>query len=103
MDERLRRVEILEEENRHQIQIVAESVAGAVSNDTFEAFRAEVAAGFEDLRGLLGTSHLDLDRARDAPGGRSEELSLPPASPPPLGALGPTLRCHRLSLGADGR
>ena len=62
MDERLRRVEILGEENRHQIQILAESVAGAVSNDTFEAFRAEVAAGFEDLRGLLRTPHLDLDR-----------------------------------------
>ena len=62
VDERLRRVEILGEENCRQIQIVADSVAGAVSNDTFEAFRAEVAAGFEDLRGLLLTSHLELDR-----------------------------------------
>ncbi len=62
IDERLRRVEILGEENRHQIQIVAESVAKTVSIDKFEAFRSEVAAGFEDLRGLLRASHVDLDR-----------------------------------------
>ena len=62
IDERLGRVEILGEENRHQIQIVAETVSKAVSNDKFEAFRSEVAAGFEDLRGLLRASHVELDR-----------------------------------------
>ncbi len=61
IDERLRRVEILGEANRHQTQILAEAVSDTVSNDRFEAFRAEVAAGFEDLRGLLRTSHLELD------------------------------------------
>ncbi len=62
IDERLRRVEILGEENRHQIQVVAEAVSDTVSNATFEAFRSEVAAGFEGLRELLQASHLDLDR-----------------------------------------
>ncbi len=62
IDERLRRMEILGEENRHQIQIVAEAVAKTVSIDKFEAFRSEVAAGFEGLRGLLRASHLELDR-----------------------------------------
>ena len=62
IDDRLRRVEILGEENRHQIQILAEAVSDTVSNDKFEAFRAEVAAGFEDLRELLQASHLELDR-----------------------------------------
>ena len=62
IDERLRRVEILGEENRHQIQIVAEAVADKVSNDKFEAFRSEVAAGFEGLHDLLRASHLELDR-----------------------------------------
>ena len=62
IDERLCRVEILGEENRHQIQIVAEAVSDTVSNDKFEAFRSEVAAGFKDLRDLLRASHMDLDR-----------------------------------------
>ena len=61
IDERLRRVEILGEENRHQIQIVAEAVAKTVSIDKFEAFRSEVATGFQDLRELLRASHLGLD------------------------------------------
>jgi len=61
-DEHLRRVEILGEDTRHQIQTLAEAVANTVSNDKFEAFRSEVAAGFEDLRDLLRTSHLELDR-----------------------------------------
>ncbi len=61
-DDRLRRVEILGEENRHQIQIVAEAVSETVSDSKFEAFRAEVAAGFQDLRELLQASHLELDR-----------------------------------------
>ena len=59
-DDRLRRVEILGEENRHQIQIVAEAVSGNAGK--LEAFRSEVAAGFQDLRELLRASHLELDR-----------------------------------------
>ena len=62
VDERLSRVEILGEENRHQIQVVAEAVSDTVSNATFEAFRSEVAAGFADLRELLRASHIELDR-----------------------------------------
>ncbi len=62
IDDRLLRVEILGEENRHQIRIVAEAVSGTVSNDRFEEFRTVVAAGFEDLRELLRGSHLELDR-----------------------------------------
>ncbi len=50
-DERLRRVEILGEGNRHQIQIVAEAVSG--NDRRLEAFRSEVAVGFQDLRELL--------------------------------------------------
>jgi len=61
IDERLRRVEILGEENRHQIEIVAEAVAKTVSIDKFEAFRSEMATGFQDLRDLLRASHLELD------------------------------------------
>ena len=61
IDERLRRVEILGEENRHQIQIVSEAVSETVSDSKFEAFRSEVAAGFQDLRELL-RAHLELDR-----------------------------------------
>ena len=62
MDDRLHRVEILGEETPHQIQIVAERVSETVSNTTFEAFRSEVAAGFQDLREMLRASHLDLGR-----------------------------------------
>jgi len=39
IDERLRRVEILGEDNRYQIQIVADAVSQTVSDDKFEAFR----------------------------------------------------------------
>ena len=59
IDERLRRVEILGEDNRHQIQIVAEGVSGSALK--LEAFRSEVAAGFQDIRELIGTSYLELD------------------------------------------
>ena len=62
IDERLRRVEILGEENRHQIRILAEAVSDTVSKATFEAFRSEVAAGFADLRELLRASHIEMDR-----------------------------------------
>ena len=60
VDERLRRVEVLGEDNRHQIQILAEAVSG--NDRRVEAFRSEVAVGFQDLRELLRTSHLELDR-----------------------------------------
>ena len=60
VDERLRGVEILGEENRHQIQIVAEAVSGV--DGKLEGFRSEVAVGFQDLGELLRTSHLELDR-----------------------------------------
>ncbi len=46
--------------NRHQIQIVAEAVTGV--DDKLEAFRSEVAVGFESVHELLRASHLDLDR-----------------------------------------
>ena len=62
IDERLCRVEILGEENRQQIQIVADAVSQTVSDDKFEAFRSEVAAGFQNVHELLRTSHLELDR-----------------------------------------
>ena len=80
IDERLRRVEILGEDNRHQIQIVSVGVAGVaervsevagglsevaerVSGNVLklEAFRSEVAAEFQDIRELIGTSYLELD------------------------------------------
>jgi chromosome segregation ATPase len=51
MDDRLRRVEVLWEDNRHQIRIVAEAVSANAR--TLEAFRSEVATGFQDLRELL--------------------------------------------------
>ena len=60
IDERLRRVEILGEDNRHHIQIVAEAVTGL--DQRFEAFRSEVAVGFQDVRELFSTSQLALDR-----------------------------------------
>ena len=69
MDERLRRVEILGEDNRHQIQILAESITGV--GQRLDAFRSEVAAQFTEVavqftevgaefvhvRELLQTSH----------------------------------------------
>jgi galactokinase len=60
MDDRLRRVEVLGEDNRHQIRIVAEAVSANAR--TIEAFRSEVATGFQDLRELLRASHVDMDR-----------------------------------------
>ena len=62
IDDRLHRMEVLEEENRHQIQIqiVAEAVSGV--DGKLEAFRSEVAVGFRDVHGLLRTSQLVLDR-----------------------------------------
>jgi ribosome maturation factor RimP len=70
IDERLRRVEILGEENRHQIQIVADAVSQTVSDDKFEAFRSEVAACFQNVHDLLRTSHLGARPTGDAPGAR---------------------------------
>ena len=60
MDDRLRRVEILGEDNRHQIQILAESLS--VVDGKVEVLRSEMNVGFQDLRDLLGSSHGELDR-----------------------------------------
>ncbi len=60
MDERLLRVEILGEDNRHQIQMVAESVIGV--GERLDAFRTEVAGEFQEVRELINTSHAELDR-----------------------------------------
>ena len=60
MDDRLRRVEVLGEDYQHQIRIVAEAVSANAR--TLEAFRSEVATGFQDLRELLRASHIDMDR-----------------------------------------
>ncbi len=60
MDDRLRRVEVLGEDYQHQIRIVAEAVSANAR--TLEAFRSEVATGFQDLRELLRASHVDMDR-----------------------------------------
>ena len=47
-------------ENRHQIQILAEAVSG--HDRKLDAFRAEVAVGFQDLQDLVRTSYAHLDR-----------------------------------------
>ena len=59
-DERLRRVEILGEDTRHLLQVVAEGVAGVTR--TLEAFRLEVAAGFREQREFVQTLFGELDR-----------------------------------------
>ena len=59
INERLRRVEILGEDNRHQIEIVAEAVSAVDAK--LEAFRTEVAAGFQNVHELLRASHLGLE------------------------------------------
>jgi len=60
MDGRLRRVEVLGEDTRHQVQILAEAVTG--NNQRLDAFRAEVSAEFRDVRELVQVSHSELDR-----------------------------------------
>ena len=67
MDERLRRVEILGEDTRQKIQIVAGGVTG--NSRRLDAFRAEVSAEFQevadefrDVRQLIQGSHGELDR-----------------------------------------
>ena len=59
-DERLRRVEILGEDARHLLEVVAEGVAGVTR--TLEAFRLEVAAGFREQREFVQTLFWELDR-----------------------------------------
>jgi hypothetical protein len=53
-------VHVVVEGLRHEIQLVAEGVVGA--NERLDAFRAEVAQEFKDVRALLGSSYRDLDR-----------------------------------------
>ena len=59
-DERLRRVEILGEDTRRLLEVVAEGVAGLTR--TLEAFRLEVAAGFREQQALVRTLFQTLDR-----------------------------------------
>ena len=60
MDDRLRRVEILGEDTRHQVQILAGAVTG--NNQRLDAFRAEVSAEFRDVRELIPVSYSESDR-----------------------------------------
>ena len=57
---RLRRIEILAEQNGHQIRLLAEAVSGV--GEKLEALRSEMSTGFQGLRDLLQTSHRDPDR-----------------------------------------
>ena len=59
-DERLRRVEILGEDTRLLLEVVAESVAGVTR--MLEVFRLEVAAGFREQQALIQTLFQTLDR-----------------------------------------
>ncbi len=59
IDERLRRVEILGEDTRHQVHILADGLATA--DRKLEEFRSEVADSFREHRDLLQTSYRDLD------------------------------------------
>ena len=58
-EERLRRVEILGEDTRDQIRIVAEGVTTV--DRKLEEFRSEVADSFREHRDLLRTSYQDLN------------------------------------------
>ena len=58
-DERLRRVEILGEDTRHLLEVVAEGVAGVTR--TLEALRLEMAAGFREQREFVQTLFRELD------------------------------------------
>jgi len=58
-DDRLRRVEILGGDTRHQIQIVAEGVATV--DRKLAGFRLEVADNFREHRDLVRMTHQDLD------------------------------------------
>ena len=58
-DERLHRAEILAEDTRHQVRIVAEGVATV--DRKLEDFRSEVADGFRDLDVRLTRVEAHLD------------------------------------------
>ena len=58
-DDRLRRVEILGEDARHQMKIVAEGVANV--DRKLEEFRLKVADNFREHRDLVRMTHQDLD------------------------------------------
>ena len=58
-DERLRRVEILGEDTRHLLEVVAEGVAGVTH--TLEALRLEMTAGFREQREFVQTLFQELD------------------------------------------
>ena len=58
-EERLRRVEIVGEDTRDQVRIVAEGVTTV--DRKLEEFRSEVADSFREHRDLLPTSYRDVD------------------------------------------
>ena len=58
-DERLRRVEILGEEARHLLEVVAEGVAGVAAS--LGALRLDMAAGFREQRDYVETLFRSLD------------------------------------------
>ena len=58
-EQRLRRVEILAEDTRAQVRIVAEGVTTV--DRKLEEFRSEVADSFREHRDLLRSSYRDLD------------------------------------------
>jgi hypothetical protein len=58
--QQIRQVYVVIEGLRHEIQLVAEGVAG--NNERLDAFRTEVAQEFKDVRSLIDASYKDLDR-----------------------------------------
>jgi archaellum component FlaC len=58
--EDIRKTGVLVEDVRREVQVVAEGVKGA--NERLDAFKAEVAQEFKDVRSLIHLSYKDLDR-----------------------------------------
>jgi hypothetical protein len=60
VDEEIRQVHVVVEDLRGEVHLVAEGVTGA--GEQLNAFKAEVAQEFKDVKGLLRSSHTELDR-----------------------------------------
>jgi hypothetical protein len=60
VDKDIRETGIMVEDVRREVQVVAEGVKGA--NERLDAFKAEVAQEFKDVRSLIHLSYKDLDR-----------------------------------------
>ena|SRR3982751_3533576 len=60
VDGEIRKTGVLVEDLRREVQVVAEGVRGA--NERLDAFKAEVAQEFKDVRSLIHLSYKDLDR-----------------------------------------